>query len=212
MCNIARNNIIKISSITRNNIIKMSSITKNNIIKMSSITRSSIARLCSTTCVVSDETQKRITVILKSVSADQKDGLRHICHEIQLKHPSTSQGLLLNEISQDQANSILVCSTPDVRQVMTPTVVTQLVPQTMTQTQPVAQTASVVLSNGQLILQLPEGFGIVSAAAAARLGNGLVVGREDGEEGGEEEEEEEAMDRSRSPSPQHHIFSGPIIK
>ncbi|KAK2179369.1 hypothetical protein NP493_494g02030 [Ridgeia piscesae] len=158
-----------------------------------------------------DETQKRITVILKSVSSDQKDGLRHICHEIQLKHPSISQGLLLNEISQDQANSILVCSTPDVRQVVPSTLVTQLVPQVpQTLTQPVTQTASVVLSNGQLILQLPQGFSVVSTAA--RLGNGLVVGREDGEEGAEEDEEEEAMDRSRSPSPQHHIFSGPIIK
>ena len=147
-------------------------------------------------------------MILKSVSSDQKDGLRHICHEIQLKHPSISQGLLLNEISQEQANSILVCSTPDVRQVVTSTVVTQL----GTLTQPVAQTASVVLSNGQVILQLPQGFSIVGGVAA-RLGNGLVVAREDGEEGAEEdEEEEEAMDRSRSPSPQHHIFSGPIIK
>ena len=150
-------------------------------------------------------------MILKSVSSDQKDGLRHICHEIQLKHPSISQGLLLNEISQDQANSILVCSTPDVRQVVPSTLVTQLVPQVpQTLTQPVTQTASVVLSNGQLILQLPQGFSVVSTAA--RLGNGLVVGREDGEEGAEEDEEEEAMDRSRSPSPQHHIFSGPIIK
>ena len=160
--------------------------------------------------MISDEKQKRITVILESLSVNEKDGLRNICHAIQLKHPTVSQGVLLNEIGQDQANKILVSSTPDVKKLL-PSVVTPtpdvktILPSVVTQT--LTQTASVVVSNGQLILHLPHGISVMSSAL--RLGNG--AGRGDGESGGEEDEEE-AMDRSRSPSPQHHIFSGPIIK
>ena len=129
-------------------------------------------------------------MILDSLSYEQRDGLRTMCHAIQLNHPTLSQGVLLNEISHEHANKILVCSTIDLAQL-------QVAP-------PQTQTALVLVSNGQLILQhtaLP--------LMSSLIGNGTAVAsQEDGASEGEEEEEE--MDRS--PSPQHHIFSGPIIK